>query len=186
MLRVELTRPGSTCNGVLSVTYFSTKTSKLSLFVWTMLNFSKSFVVMVCRSRKFRIWADFSAGLIRLFDLIWFDSDDRLESMSASSESSSKSGCPKPDSLWEGCDDRSDAGLLELAKHPESRGNLWRSNFLLVRTSISESSRSCRSFRSPSLVPKGLGLAFFSVSVSSFWLFSAVADAAGILKQKMS
>lgn len=135
MLLVELTLPG--CKGVFSVTYFSTKTSKLSLFKF---NFSRSFIqVAVCRSRRLRVWADCWGG--------------RLWTASSLSSSSSSSSGWIPDSLCEGCEERSEAGLEDEAKQPESLGNLWRSNFLLLLLFESSS--------------KSMSSMFFSVSVSS-------------------
>ena len=107
MLRASLTRP-STCNGVFSVTYFSTKTSNESFFGLLKFSVSSSWVFRVCRSRSARRACAPCACVLTGVSSI------------------SKSWIP--DSLWDCWDDRSLAGL-EDAKHPESRGNLCRSKF---------------------------------------------------------
>ena len=123
MLRASRTRPCS--NGVFSVTYFSTKTSNESFRSLLPFKFSicSSCVLSVCRSRSERLCcetcADFS-GLLRC--LI----DGKLSSISKSWI---------PDSLWDCWEDRSLAGLEE-AKHPESRGNLCRSNWFWLASSV--------------------------------------------------
>ena len=127
MLRASRTRPCS--NGVFSVTYFSTKTSNESFRLGGLLllpfkfSICSSCVLSVCRSRSERLCcetcADFS-GLLRC--LI----DGKLSSISKSWI---------PDSLWDCWEDRSLAGLEE-AKHPESRGNLCRSNWFWLASSV--------------------------------------------------
>ena len=124
MFRASLTRPCS--NGVFSVTYFSTKTSNESFLLGGLpfkFSICSSCVLSVCRSRSERLCcetcADFS-GLLRC--LI----DGKLSSISKSWI---------PDSLWDCWEDRSLAGLEE-AKHPESRGNLCRSNWFWLASSV--------------------------------------------------
>lgn len=124
MFRASLTRPCS--NGVFSVTYFSTKTSNESFLLGGLpfkFSICSSCVLSVCRSRSERRETcaedDFS-GLLRCL------LDGKLSSISKSWI---------PDSLWDCWEDRSLAGLEE-AKHPESRGNLCRSNWFWLASSV--------------------------------------------------
>lgn len=112
-----LTRPVSTCNGVFSVTYFSTKTSNASLS---------------CISRKSReiTPTPLEDWVSAIWEGICGEPRDPSESAFSSAESASSCGKWIPDSLADCCDERSLAGL-EDAKHPESRGKLCLSKFSL-------------------------------------------------------